>query len=249
MRAIILAAGLGSRMKEHTAYKPKCLLEFGDKTLLQKQLDCFASNGIKDVHLVRGYLGEKIEYEGITYHQNPDFRENNILNSLFYAESALEGSIIISYSDILFDGEVVAELLKSDYDISILVDTAWRKHYFGRNDHPLEEAEKVIFDARSNVIMIGKNVGRDDDIHGEFIGMMKLSPKGSQILKQNFHRAKSLYWDKPFQRAPIFQKAYLTDMIQEMVDQGISINCVIIEGGWKEIDTIEDYERALGDWK
>ena len=75
--------------------------------------------------------------------------------------------------------------------------------------------------------------------------MMKFSPKGSEIFKKHFHRAKELYWNKPFQRAKIFQKAYLTDIIQDMSDMGVPIHCVIIERGWKEIDTVEDYKNAL----
>ena len=67
----------------------------------------------------------------------------------------------------------------------------------------------------------------------------------NEIFKQNFHRVKKLYWNKPFQRAKIFQKAYLTDLIQELVDIGVKVHCVIIESGWKEIDTVEDYKKAL----
>ena len=79
--------------------------------------------------------------------------------------------------------------------------------------------------------------------------MIKLNHRGCEILKQHFHRVKKLYWNKPFQRAKIFQKAYLTDMIQELVDIGIKVHCVIIERGWKEIDTVEDYRKALIDFK
>ena len=75
--------------------------------------------------------------------------------------------------------------------------------------------------------------------------MIKLSPKGAEIFKQNFHRVKNKYWNKPFQRAKKFQNAYLTDMIQELVDIGQKVHCVIIERGWKEIDTVEDYKKAL----
>ena len=83
------------------------------------------------------------------------------------------------------------------------------------------------------------------EVHGEFIGMMKLTNRGAEIFKQNFYRAKKLYWDKPFQRAKIFRNAYLTDMMQELVDIGLKVHCVIIERGWKEIDTVEDYQKAL----
>ena len=248
MRAIILAAGLGSRLKEYTAGKPKCLLEFGAKTLLQRQMESLAANGITDIHLVRGYLGEKIAYEGITYYENPDFRDNNILNSLFYAEIALEGNVIVAYSDILVSPEIIEQLLKSNHDISIVVDIDWRGYYLGRKEHPIEEAEIVVLDAQNNVVRIGKNLALEGDVHGEFIGMMKFSARGAQIFKSSFYRAKSLYWDKPFHRASVFQKAYLTDMIQEMTDKGIPIQCVIIERGWKEIDTVEDYEKALQDF-
>ena len=84
-----------------------------------------------------------------------------------------------------------------------------------------------------------------EDVYGEFIGMIKLSPRGSEIFKLHFRRAKKIFWDKPYQRAQKFQKAYITDFIQDMVDMGVSIHCVIIERGWKEIDTVEDYEKAL----
>ena len=244
-KAIIIAAGLGSRMKGHTEDKPKCMLEFGDKTLLQRQMEAYAENGVSDIHLIRGYKKEKITYEGITFHQNPDFESNNILNSLFYAEEAIDGHVIVSYSDILFEPHVVGRLLQSRHDISIVVDIEWREYYVGRKDHPMVEAENVIFDADNNVVEIGKILTGKEDVHGEFIGMMKFTPRGAEIFKRHFQRAKKLFWDKPFQRAQTFQKAYLTDMIQEMTDLGVPINCVIIERGWKEIDTTEDYEKAL----
>ncbi|MAV88156.1 MAG: hypothetical protein CMM67_07910 [Rhodospirillaceae bacterium] len=247
--AIIIAAGLGSRMKSHTEDKPKCLLEFGGKTLLERQLDVFRSEGIENISLVRGYKKEKINYEGITYFENDDYKENNILNSLFYGEEAIKGHVIVSYSDILFDRSVVARLLNSSYDISIVVDIDWRGYYVGRKDHPIEEAENVIFDADNSVLQIGKILTNKNDVHGEFIGMLGLSPRGAEIFKRHFHRAKEQYWDKPFKRAEKFQKAYITDMIQEMVDLGVPIHCVIIERGWKEIDTVEDYEKALQEFE
>ena len=75
--------------------------------------------------------------------------------------------------------------------------------------------------------------------------MMKLTPRGADVFKRHFHRARSAFAGKPFQRAASFEKAYLTDMIQEMSDLGVSVHCVIIERGWKEIDTVEDYRNAL----
>ena len=244
-KALIIAAGLGSRLKKHTAQLPKCMLDFGGKTLLQRQLISYKENGINDISLVRGYKKNKINYKGIKYFTNNDYKNNNILNSLFYAEKIVNGNIIISYSDILFEPHVVKRAIESIHDISIVVDIDWRGYYVNRKDHPLTEAENVIFNSDNEVLKIGKiNTGKND-VHGEFIGMIKLSNKGAELFKSHFHRCKKLYWNKPFQRAKIFQKAYLTDMIQELVDVGLKVNCVIIEKGWKEIDTVEDYQKAL----
>ena len=244
-KALIIAAGLGSRLKKHTENLPKCMLDFGGKTLLQRQLDSYKKCGIKDISLIRGYKKEKINYKGIKYFENKDYKENNILNSIFYGEKVINGNIIISYSDILFDSSVVQRTIDSNHDISVTVDIDWRGYYVGRKDHPISEAENVIFNSNNEVQKIGKINKGSEEIHGEFIGMIKLSNRGTEIFKEHFHRLKKIYWNKPFQRAKTFQKAYLTDFIQELVDIGIKVHCVIIESGWKEIDTVEDYKKAL----
>ena len=242
---IIIAAGLGSRLKKYTENLPKCMLDFAGKTLLQRQIEAFKKNGLNKISVIRGFKKEKINYPDLTYFENKEYKNNNILNSLMYAEEALNGHVIVSYSDILFEKEVVKRLMESEHDISIVVDIDWRGYYINRKDHPINEAENVIFDANNNVVEIGKILTEKHDVHGEFIGMLKLSPRGSEIFKKHFHRAKYLYWNKPFQRAKTFQNAYITDIIQDMSDLGVPIHCVIIERGWKEIDTEEDYKNAL----
>ena len=249
MKAIIIAAGPASRLRPLTDGLPKCMLEFGGKTLLQRQLEALKACKIKNIVLIKGYQKERINYPGIKYYVNDNYLNNNILNSLFYAEKEIEGEVIISYSDILFEKQVVERLLESKKDISLVVDIDWKGYYEGRKDHPIEEAENVIFDAENNVVEIGKILTKKHDVHGEFIGMMKLTSRGSEIFKKHFNRSKKLFWGKPFQRAQTFEKAYLTDMIQEMVDLGVPIHGVIIERGWKEIDTVEDYKKALKEFK
>lgn len=249
MKAIIIAAGMGNRMQPLTNNLPKCLLKFGKKTLLQRQLDAYRACNINNFVLIKGYKEEKINYPGIKYIINNNYKNNNILNSLFYAEKEIEGEVIISYSDIHFEKQVVERLMETKKDISIVVDIKWKDYYVGRKGHPIEEAENVIFDADNNLVEIGKILTQKHDVHGEFIGMIKLSPRGSKILKRHFDRSKKLFWGKPFQRSAVFEKAYLTDMIQEMVDLGVPIHCVIIERGWKEIDTVEDYQKAVKEFE
>lgn len=245
MKAIIIAAGKGSRLRSYTEDLPKCMLSIEGKSLLQRQVEALSANGISDISVVKGYKKEKIKYSNLKYYINDNYEQNNILNSLFYAEQEIDGPVIICYSDILYEKEVVSRLLKTNYDISIVVDIDWRGHYEGRKEHPVEEAESVILDADNKVVEIGKIFTQKHDVHGEFIGMMKCTKRGSEIFKRHFDRAKQLFWDKPFQRAPVFEKAYLTDMIQDMIDMGVHIHATIIERGWKEIDTAEDYEKAL----
>jgi len=244
-KALIVAAGLGSRLKKYTQDLPKCMLDFGGKTLLQRQLLSYKKCGIDDISLIRGYKKNKINYKGLKYFNNDYYQNNNILNSIFYAEEVINGNILISYSDILFEPFVVQRILDSDHDISVVVDIDWRHYYIDRKEHPLTEAENVIFNSNNEVVKIGKIATEKEEVHGEFIGMIKLNHRGCEILKQNFHRVKKFFWNKPFQRAKIFQQAYLTDMIQELVDVGIKVHCVIIERGWKEIDTEDDYKKAL----
>jgi L-glutamine-phosphate cytidylyltransferase len=244
-RVIIVAAGQGSRLAHYTVDRPKCMLPFGSKTLLQHQLAAFVAHGLDDFHVVRGYQGDKITYSGITYHANSDFSKNNILNSLFCAEPALSGSIIVSYADILIEPRIVGELLNAEHDISVVVDTDWREYYVGRSLHPVDEAEIVVLSGEQRVSQIGKIMREAPSADGEFIGMMKLSARGTELLKSEFHSARAEHLAKPFQRAATFEKAYLTDLLQYMISRGVDIHAVPISQGWKEIDTVEDYEKAL----
>lgn len=244
-KAIIIAAGMGSRLKPLTEELPKCMLYFKGKTLLERQLEVFKAHNIENIVVIKGYKQEKIAYPQLTYYLNKNYKNNNILNSLFYAEEEIEGEVIISYSDILFEKKVLEKLLAADADIAIIVDMDWRENYKGRKYHPEEEAEKVISDADNNVLEIGKILLEKPTVCGEFIGLMKLNPRGSEIFREHFEKVKALYWGKPFQRASTFEKAYLTDFLQDLVDSGVRIHCVTIERGWKEIDTLEDYKNAL----
>ena len=96
---------------------------------------------------------------------------------------------------------------------------------------------------------IGKINKGNEEVHGEFIGMIKLTDRGAKIFKQHFHRLKKFIGTSLFKELKVFQKAYLTDMIQELVDIGVKVHCVIIESGWKEIDTVEDYKKAVHGFK
>ncbi len=243
MKAIIVAAGPGSRLNPFTKDRPKCLLDVGGQTILERALQALRENGIQNIVVVRGYAGHLINYPHVTYCHNPDFRENNILRSLFYAEDEMDDAFLFSYSDILYSSEVVARLIGSEADIALTVDVNWTQTYEGRDQHPVSEAELVKVE-NGRVIRIGKGVVSPEEAHGEFIGLAKFAKTGAEAMKAAYHRVAKECPTSPFQNAASLEKAYMTDMIQELVDTGSLVQSIDIEGGWMVIDTPQDLERA-----
>lgn len=244
MRAIIIAAGRAKRMQDLSEGLPKCLLEVNGETILRRQIGTFRSCGISDIVVIKGYKKELINYPDVRYRVNDAYMENNILNSLFYAEEDMEGDLIISYGDILFDAQIISALLRQEEDFVIVADRHWNDRYRNRHAHPVAEAEKVVMDNQGRLVEIGKILRHPERANAEFIGMVKVSAEGAAILKDVFRWAKETLAGKPFQEAKTFQQSYLTDMLQELVDRRYEINCLPIEGGWLEIDTPEDYTAA-----
>lgn len=251
MKAIIVAAGPGIRLRPLTEEKPKFMLEVNRKTILQWILEALRKNGIDDIVIVRGHKKDAINHPNIRYYDNPNYMENNILRSLFYAEKEMNEGFVFSYSDILYDESIVRKLLESKADISLVVDVNWAKAYMGRTLHPKDEGELVVVKNRK-VVKISKFMN-PDIAHGEFIGLAKLSEKGAEILIRNYKRVRNNAWcgykeHHRFHDAISLDKAYLTDMLQELIDRGYFIHNVDIKGGWMEIDTLQDLQKARRIW-
>ena len=243
MKAIILAAGPSSRLLPVTNEKPKCLLEVGGQTILERVLVALRESGIESIVVVRGYHGDQINYPNVKYYQNPNFRNNNIIASLFCAECEMTDDFILSWSDILYSKEIVQKLLYTEADIALVVDVNWIEHYEGRDQHPISEADLVKVE-KGRVVKIGKVVVSPEEAHGEFIGLAKFTKSGADVMRATYHRVAEERPTAPFQCAVSLEKAYLTDMIQELVDNGSLVKSVDIDGGWMEIDTAQDLERA-----
>lgn len=247
LKAIILAGGLGSRMGHLAFHKPKCLLEIGGKTVLQRAIDNIRECGIKDVVIIAGHKSDEIRLSGIKYYYDDEFgnkEHKSMLTSLFYSEPEMEDGFIFLYSDIIFKKGVIGKLLQDKHDISIISDLDWMKHYKGRTEHPIGEAENVVIED-GKVVRIGKHL-KAEESDGEFIGMIKFSARGAKELIKVFNDIRKKYKVKPFQHAAGLglKKAYLTDILQEMIDRGYNVYSVNIRGGWHELDTIQDLERV-----
>ncbi len=249
MKAIIIAAGMGSRLEHHTEDRPKCMVEVAGRSILDHQLDALRKNNVDDIHIIRGYLAEKLVVPGATYYENKDFRSNNILFSLFHAADAMNGPFLTTYSDIVYTADVVRAAINSPHDINLIVDRQWHTAYEGRHDHPPEQAELAEVDPDTNLVRaVGKQVGTENAL-GEFIGLACGTEKGGHQLRDGFEdvRAK-LGDDEPFHAATLFRKAYLTDLFMELIARGIPVGCTPIDGNWREIDTVEDLARVNADY-
>lgn len=253
MKAIIIAAGPSKRLRPLTSNLPKCMLKIDGKPIIQNTMELFRANGINDISIIRGWKGEKINFPKVTYFKNTDFWNNNILHSLMYARAKLEEAIkekeeiLITYSDIWYNDSVVKKLIKDGHDIAAVVDIDWQDYYNGRTDHPISEAENVIMGSKKRMLKIGKHIFTDEtpkNKQGEFIGFWKFAPKGIKIFLRHFDRLnKKLKKTDPFQNAKEWQKSYITDIFQEMIDKREKIYCVLIQKNWKEFDTVQDFMR------
>ena len=175
MKAIILAAGKGKRFLPITNKIPKSMIKFGELPILERMINTFRDCGISDISIVVGHNANKIDFPNVKKILNEKYDKTNMLESLFCAEEKINGEVIISYADILFEKNILKKLLASKEDISLVVDANWLKYWKLRMDNAVDDAhETVTTDNKDNVISIGQKVKNVDDVNGHFIGLMKI---------------------------------------------------------------------------
>ena len=229
---------------------PKCLHRVGQKTLLDWQLESLRAAGVREISLVRGHLGETINYPGLTYFENPDFGNTALLRSLFCASPFMAEGFIAAYSDILYGPEVVERLLAYPGEVGVVCDLRWRERYLERAEHPVEEAD-LVWASAGQVVQIGKGFKDPETAHGEFIGLAKFSLEGAKRARRIYRDLSEAYRTQPegaFQQAATFEKAYLTDFFSAIIGRGFPVGTIDIEGGVFEIDTLQDYHEAQKVW-
>lgn len=245
MKAIILAAGQGIRLRPFTNKIPKCLLEFSGKTLLERLVDAFRTCGINDILVVIGYHGESINFPGVKFVKNERFAETSMVESLFCAKEKIEGSVVVSYGDIIFEKNVLMKLIDSKDDIAGIVDKDWKKYWQIRSDDPLGDAESLVLDNENYIKNIGeKNLKNIDEIDGQFIGLIKFQNHGIQALKDFYEKVKleSTNGYNPLNPSVSFEQSTLTNLLHGLIKSGQKIRGITIENGWLEFDTVNDYE-------
>ena len=241
MIGVILAAGMAKRLRPLTDTKPKCLLEVGGKTLLQRTVEAMLSAGISEFLVVTGYRANMIRdfldnldlldtlgeprTSRIAYLDNPDYPHNNNIFSLWLAMQQLHGQeVLLMDSDILCDPEAVRRVARQDCSA-----LAMQRHELG------EEEMKIVVDAAGNITEISKTC-RVADAVGESVGIEKMTPDDTEALYQELRQMIldegliDIFYERAFERlipqCHTFKVVDTTDLFSY------------------ELDTPEDFQKA-----
>ncbi|MBD41746.1 MAG: nucleotidyl transferase [Flavobacteriaceae bacterium] len=240
MKVIILAAGSGNRLKPYTNDKPKCMVELLGKPILQYQVETLNALGLDDILVVGGYHVEKIKGFKFKIIKNEQYDCTNMVSSLFCAEDFINRNedLIISYSDIIFEKEVLENLLKSNAPIAISVDKNWSNLWQTRMENPLDDAETLKIKDEIYVRELGKKPKNIQEIEGQYMGLIKIRSDFISEFCNTWHSLDK----KDTYDGQDFKNMYMTSFLQVFINRGIKVEAAFTNGGWLEIDTKDDLE-------
>ncbi|WP_282045451.1 phosphocholine cytidylyltransferase family protein [Roseibium album] len=240
MKAIILAAGRGSRMKGLTDDRPKCLVELEGKPLLDRQIQALGEAGCDEIAIVTGYRRDQLMNRGLVEFSNERWSETNMVSSLACAEDWLQSSpCIVSYSDIFFDAAAPRLLMESISDLAITYDPNWLDLWSERFQDPLVDAETFKHSSANILTEIGNTPKSVEEVQGQYMGLLRFTP--SSWAEVSRIRASLL--------PELRDKMHMTGTLQQVIKEGrIAITALPYSGVWGEIDSEDDLSvyRARG---
>jgi choline kinase len=232
MRAVILAAGRGSRMGNIGEDRPKCLVELEGKPLIERQIAALRRGGVDEIGVVRGYRAEMIDFAGLSYFANERWAETNMVMSLASAAPWLRsGAVIVSYADIFYRSELVRSLVDVPGELVISYDRAWRRLWSRRFADPLADAETFRIGAAGQLLEIGGKTTRIEDIEGQYMGLLKFTPPAWSAVEALLSTLD----------APVRDRLDVTGLLRRLLTrQEFPIATFGTDGQWGEIDNPED---------
>ncbi len=245
MKSIILAAGQGVRLRPLTDTVPKCMVEYKSKCIIDYILDTMGNCNIQSNVIINGYKKEVLEkhlsLREVSFHTNTQYDSTNMVTTLFCAESELNDDIIISYADIIYKPEILQKLINSPADFACVVDLKWKELWSQRMNNPLDDAETMRLNADGTIKELGKKPKTYNDIEGQYIGLIKISKKVLPQIIEYYHSLdKSALYDKKD-----FDNMYMTSFIQLVINNLVPVHAELIEGGWLEVDCVEDLKSTI----
>lgn len=241
-RALILAAGRGSRMGQFGDDRPKCLIELAGRPLIERQLAALLRGGVDEIGVVRGYRAEMIDYPDVTYFSNQRWAETNMVMSLNCAADWLRsGPVIVSYADIFYRSELVRGLAAAPGELVITYDQDWRRLWTRRFAEPLTDAETFRINADGLLLEIGGKTTRIEDIQGQYMGLLKFTPRAWTAVEALLDTLDATTRDR----------LDMTGLLSRLLTGGhLPIATFATHGQWGEIDNLEDaalYQKMLQD--
>jgi len=231
MRAIILAAGRGSRLGHLGDNRPKCFVELDGRPLIQYQVAALRRGGVNEIGIVRGYRAEMIDFPGLAYFNNERWTETNMVMSLAAAARWLhEEPVIVSYADIFYRGELVRRLAETPGQLVITYDRTWRDLWAQRFADPLADAETFRTDAAGRLLEIGGKTNRINDIQGQYMGLLKFTPSAWTAVEALLSELDSATRDR----------LDMTGLLRRLLIANFPVNTCATDGQWGEIDNPED---------
>jgi len=236
VKAIVLSAGQGKRLSPLTDSRPKCLLPFGGRSLLEWQIRALASQGITDVVVVVGFGAEAVEKEAarimlpnlqVRTVFNPFFSVADNIGSCYVALPEMTGDFIILNGDTLFEPAVLETLLaEATAPVTVTID---RKARYDADDM------KVCLEDGYRLRAIGKTLS-EDSVNGESIGMLLFRRDGGARFADAIQAV--------IRETEGAHRWYLS-AIDRLARAGDGVEVVSIEGRqWGEVDYPADLDRA-----
>jgi choline kinase len=234
MRALILAAGRGSRMRHLGDERPKCLVELAGAPLLERQVAALRRGGIAEIGVVRGYRAEMLAFPEFTYFTNERWAETNMVASLATAAAWLRsGPVIVSYADIFYRAELVRGLAGAPAPLVISYDRSWRDLWTRRFTDPLSDAETFRVDATGKLLEIGGKTTRIEDIQGQYMGLLKFTPAAWRAVEGLLGSLDGAVRDR----------LDMTGLLRRLLAaDSVHIGTFGTDGQWGEIDNPQDAE-------
>jgi len=243
VKALILAAGRGSRLGSVGDTRPKCLVEAAGRALLDWQIDALHAAGIERVGLVDGYLGERIVRPGLRRFTNERWANTGIVASLACARDWLaEGPTVVAYADILYHPRIVAALVAAPGDVVVACDLDWQALWQARFSDPLVDAEAFRFRG-DRLLAIGGRAATVEEIEAQYLGLVKWTAVGARLLERTLAACP----------AELADRIDMTSLLSRMLAAGEDIRCAPVHGHWCEVDSAADlalYQRlaATAGW-
>ena len=235
MRFIFLAAGVGKRIYKKIG-KNKCLIEVDNKPLIIKLIQEVENAGINKISVVVGFRSLQLKkeikkFKKVKFIYNKKFRSQEMLYSLILALKRYDSDVIISYSDILFNKEIIKKVIKNKKNITIPILKNWKKIWRIRNKNPFIDGETLEIDRKKNLQGIGEKIKILEKTKYQYMGIIFI-PKN---MRKKFINEYS-YLTKN-------KKLHVTQFLNLLIKKNIIINTNLIKKGWYEFDDYEDYKN------